>query len=248
MPDRREVVAVDVPAPTDVVWQALRDPREIRRWYGWERDGLDAEIRRVFAEEPTVAEVGAVTGPGGTTRSLSWRHGHRLTVAPAGADGQHTRVTLTRPAEADVWFDGMYDEADEAWTGSLQQLRFALGLHPGEDRTTFTALGMDAGPHGRRLVDRVGLGTVRGVHLGGYVEARRPDGSLLGGVVWHRTAHQVGVVLHGLVRTLLVVTEVPAGHHPPHGVVSAVLSVYGGDEATLAETGRRWRAWWSLPD
>ncbi len=247
MLDRREVVAVDVPAPTDVVWQALRDPREIRRWYGWERDGLDAEIRRVFTEEPTVAEVGAGTEPGGTTRSLSWRHGNRLTVAPVGTDGQHTRVTLTRPAEADVWFEGMYDEADEAWTGSLQQLRFALSQHPGEDRTTFTALGMDAGPHDRRLVDRAGLGTVRGAHLGGYVEARRPDGSLLGGVVWHRTAHQVGVVLHGLVRALLVVTEVPAGHHPPHGVVSAVLSVYGSDEATLAETGRRWRAWWSLP-
>ena len=36
-----------LPRPVDAVWLAFRDPALIRRWYGWEFDGLDEEIRTI---------------------------------------------------------------------------------------------------------------------------------------------------------------------------------------------------------
>ena len=47
--ERREVVAVDVHAPVATVWEHLRDPRLVRRWFGWDHDALDAEIQEIFA-------------------------------------------------------------------------------------------------------------------------------------------------------------------------------------------------------
>lgn len=34
------LVEVTVPARADVVWAALRDPRKIEQWFGWDADGL----------------------------------------------------------------------------------------------------------------------------------------------------------------------------------------------------------------
>ncbi len=39
-----------VRAPVERVWQALRDPAEIRRWHGWNEPGLDAEIQFIFVD------------------------------------------------------------------------------------------------------------------------------------------------------------------------------------------------------
>ena len=38
------VVEVTVAASPDLVWEALREPEQIRRWFGWEYEGLDGEI------------------------------------------------------------------------------------------------------------------------------------------------------------------------------------------------------------
>ena len=35
---------VVIAAPADTVWRALRDRTEIRRWFGWDYDGIDDEI------------------------------------------------------------------------------------------------------------------------------------------------------------------------------------------------------------
>ena len=32
---------ITLPAPMDTVWTAFRDPAAIRRWFGWDYDGLD---------------------------------------------------------------------------------------------------------------------------------------------------------------------------------------------------------------
>ena len=46
-PFRIEVV---VEAARDRVWPALTDPVEIRRWFGWDYEGLDAEVGYIFVD------------------------------------------------------------------------------------------------------------------------------------------------------------------------------------------------------
>lgn len=202
--------------------------------------------------------------PTGLVRTLTWKGGDILTISPAPADTstvrharhahepahgpERTHLTLTRRSHERVGpYDGVHDEVDEEWIACAQQLRFAVELHPGEDRHTLRATGLDAGPLNNRLLDRIGMHGLRGVPLGAHVEVHRPDGTLLGGTIWHKTAHQVGIHLHGLTESLLIVHTTPAASHPPHGLVAAVLSVYGVDDALLAEIERRWAGWWGQP-
>jgi uncharacterized protein YndB with AHSA1/START domain len=44
------IAEVEVAAPADAVWRALREPAEIRRWFGWDYEGLDEEIRQIFVD------------------------------------------------------------------------------------------------------------------------------------------------------------------------------------------------------
>src|SRR4051794_1535746 len=46
-------VAVD--APRDEVWRALTEVEQIRHWFGWEYDGLDAEIKLYFVDHATLS-------------------------------------------------------------------------------------------------------------------------------------------------------------------------------------------------
>ena len=113
------IVELEIAAPVDAVWRALRDPAEIRRWFGWDYDGLEDEIRFIFEEASTADDEAHVLdgGPGGTI-SLEAR-------------GDRTVVRVTRPAPDDV-----YDEVNEGWLTFIQQLRFYLERHPGQERRT----------------------------------------------------------------------------------------------------------------
>jgi uncharacterized protein YndB with AHSA1/START domain len=122
------IFEVVVGAPVDAVWRALREPSEIRRWFGWDYDaqgGLDAEIDVIFQRQATPDDAEHVLdcGDGGVI-SLEQR-------------GEETVVRLTRaaPAGADGW-DGIYDEVNEGWLTFFQQLRFYLERHAGQERTT----------------------------------------------------------------------------------------------------------------
>ena len=48
MTNDRLLIEITVPAPVDVVWRALREPDIVRRWFGWEYDGLTAEVQHIF--------------------------------------------------------------------------------------------------------------------------------------------------------------------------------------------------------
>lgn len=240
--DHRQIVSLDIAADAAIVWEHLRDPAKIRRWFGWDYDGLDAEIHEIFAREARVAETSAVGSPVGLVRSLSWKHGDLITVTAAGEGRSH--LSIERRHDGLHPYDGVRDELDEGWVAFAQQLRFALERHPGEGRRTLRGEHLDAGPTHDRLLDRAGLHGVRGIPVGAHVEARRPDGSPLGGTLWHRTEYQIGIQLHGLTESLLVIEETPAASRPPHGLVSTTLSVYGVDDALFAEIERRWSTWW----
>ena len=118
------IVEIEIAAPVDTVWRALREPAEIRRWFGWEYEGLDEEIRFIFVQEAKADEA---------TRT-SRRRARAATIALEDR-GDRTVVRVTRAAPAGSW-DGIYDEVNEGWMTFFQQLRFYLERHPGQERRT----------------------------------------------------------------------------------------------------------------
>ena len=51
------LVEVTVPAPADAVWAALRDPKQITNWFGWDTDGLKDEIDFIFVTHAEADEA-----------------------------------------------------------------------------------------------------------------------------------------------------------------------------------------------
>jgi hypothetical protein len=118
---RTLIVETTIAAPLETVWRALRDPAEIRRWHGWEYDGLDEEIDAIYVSGATASDEDG-------TIDLS-EVGTRFAV-----ERQEDR-TLVRVTKAAPGGDG-FDEIDEGWITFFNQLRFYLERHPGEDRRT----------------------------------------------------------------------------------------------------------------
>jgi hypothetical protein len=117
-------VSVTVEAPQEAVWRALTDPQEIIRWFGWEYDGIVAEIQQIFVDEVTSFPPDRI--------ALGWEQTIELL-----ADGSSTTVRVMRPGPmADAPSDDLYDEMIRGWHGFLLQLRHYLERHPGEARRT----------------------------------------------------------------------------------------------------------------
>ena len=134
---KRFRVEVAVAAPHEAVWRALTEPEEIRRWFGWDYDGLDEEIRYIFVDHAR---------PVGRER-LEFAEGDDRQAIELEPDGPRTRVRALRhgvPDDDDMRGDRL-DELEEGWRTFLEQLRHQLERHPGEDRRTFRFSG-DAVP------------------------------------------------------------------------------------------------------
>lgn len=58
------LIEVELPAPGEEVWAHLRDPGLIRRWFGWEYEGLEGEIEFIFLGPPPEALAGMPEGAG----------------------------------------------------------------------------------------------------------------------------------------------------------------------------------------
>jgi hypothetical protein len=241
--ERREILSLEIPADLATVWAHLRDPALARRWYGTGGPGSDEEIRRELIDG---ADEGRFIEQDAATHTLTWPNHDVLAVSAAAHEPRHTHLVVTRPSH-DAYgrgYDGVLDERDERWLADLHQLQFALRVHPGHERRTLASKDLDAGPRQARLLDKAGLHGVRGVPVGGHVQARRPDGTLLGGTLLYKTENQLGLHLHGITESLMILRETPAGSRPPNGTVSPVLSVYGVDDETFAQVESRWDAWW----
>lgn len=226
------IVEVTLPAPVDAVWRALRDPAELRRWFGWDHDDLDEEIRYIFDETVDASEDDG---------TLAWGHGDRFTLE---ARGGQTILRVTRPAPAaHVSWDDVYDEITEGWITFVQQLRFALARHPGEERRTVFLGGSAARDGAARLPALLAL-TDAALVPGERYATTAVTGEHLTGEVWHRAPHQIGVTVDQYGDGLLVATHYGASSRPPHGGADIVITTYGLDAAALADVERRWRAWW----
>jgi uncharacterized protein YndB with AHSA1/START domain len=125
---KRFRVEVAVDAPHDAVWRALTEPEEIRRWFGWDYDGLDEEIRFIFVQHAT--HVG--------NERIDFAEGDDRQAIELEPDGPRIRVRALRqgePDEEDLRGDRL-DGMEEGWRTFLEQLRHQLELHPGADRRT----------------------------------------------------------------------------------------------------------------
>jgi hypothetical protein len=119
------VLEVLIAAPRDVVRPWLTDPELIRRWHGWDYDGLREEIRTIYVDG---AHADAETGD---LRLDS----HDVFRVEEHEDG--TCLRLTRPPRGlDPDHDEWYPQLTEGWISFLAQLRFAVEEQPHQERRT----------------------------------------------------------------------------------------------------------------
>jgi uncharacterized protein YndB with AHSA1/START domain len=178
----RAVVEVTVAAPAAAVWRALRDPAEIRRWFGWEYDGLEAEIEAIFLPA-TASEADGTLDTGGG----------RFELAPRG-ESTIVRVVMEDTGEEAV---------EQGWITFAQQLRFALERHPGQDRDTVYLSGDPGAP--------LGLDGLADLAAGERYATTTATGEELTGAVWFRSEHQLGLTVDAWGDGLLAVSTAPGG-------------------------------------
>jgi uncharacterized protein YndB with AHSA1/START domain len=160
------VAELTLPAQPDAAWRHLREPELIRRWFGWDYDGLGHEIDVIFFQEASVDDRG---------RALEWgdglQDGDRLELTDLGAE-TGLRITRGVPAEG-------YDDIAEGWLTFAHQLRFALARPDAGDRRTVHLSGGSPGAAERALA-LGGERWYRGEHQAGVLV----DGGLL--CVWEK--------------------------------------------------------------
>jgi len=234
------VIEVTVAAPVAAVWPHLRDKQLIRRWHGWEMDGLDEEIDVIYLDTVTVDDeahvlTGTFPGPDGPVDA------DRFEAVADGPD--RTIVRITRgPLGIDATWDGMYDDVTHGWISFLAQLRFAVEQHLGEDRQT-VFVGAFGGPLPRAL-DLLGLDETA-LAAGDSVQIAAADAPPVGGTVWFSAEGQVGVTVPEYGPGLVLVADKP-GAEPGAATSSMVIvTTYGLPAAEHQRVGRDWTQWWS---
>jgi hypothetical protein len=212
---------VEIDATPEAVWSALRDRAQLRRWHGWHAESLDEEIELIY--HTRAVEEGHV---------LTLGSGDTFTVI--GKDGR-TLVRMVRaPRGSNPEWDAYYEDINEGWTTFLQQLRFSLERHPGEDRLT-VFLNRDGS------AEKVGevFALVDGLAPGAPYDVTTAAGEQLTGEVWFRSPHQVGLTVAGWGDGLLVAGAVPVTAQHPEGGEMLVLT--GFDAVAFAEAEKRWQ-------
>jgi hypothetical protein len=226
MSEGHVIVEMEIAAPWAVVWQALRDPRTIRQWFGWEAASLDEEIKFIFIDGATVDEAA------GSIAFGEWQ-GNTDRIEIIDTDGSTSlRMVRTGPAPAAGW-GAAYDDVYEGWITFFQQLRFHLELHRSDERRTLW-FSSDTGPGTIEAVGLIGVG-----EAGSRYERELSPGDRVSGDVWHWSRHQLGVLVEQWSGGLIVVADRTGGGG------TALLTVYGLSDAEFEALGNRWRTWWA---
>ena len=237
-------LSVTVPASADAVWHALRDPDEIRAWFGWEYPGLEDEIAMIFhGDRPPGTELpeGIDTAIEVDDAARTLRTGPHLVEVLADGDGAVVRMTRVIDVSGQGWefFHTEIDAIEEGWITFFHTLAFAVGHHPGERRRT--AFGMGLLP-GADPLATLGL-AVPEAAVGEAYTADLATGDALAGTVVFRSAHQVGLTVDAWGDGLLVAAAVPGG--TAEGTPAMVIaSTYGLEGDAVAALEARWSAWW----
>ena len=227
MTEHRDVaVEVTIAAPIETVWRALRDRDDLRRWHGWEDPTLDEEIEIIYFNESREEN------PDGPDRRLVC--GGSIFELESRGPSTVVRVVMAEPPESDAWH-GWYEDIRHGWHTFVQQLRFFVERHRGQDRRTVLLSGVPLDTAQPELPTLLGLDRVGAA--GQAYTVSLPTGEEVTGTVWFRSEHQLAVTVDSWHDGLLVVTD----RRRPAG---AILSTYGLDEAAVAALTDRWTAWW----
>ena len=228
----RVLVEVTIAAPADTVWNALRDPDQIRRWFGWDAATLADEITYIFVDHAEADDA---------TRTLVFKGvDDRFEVVTR--DGQ-TVLRVIRSVAADAGWDDVYEDMTEGWISFVEQLRLYLEHHAGAERRTLYLSGA-AGEGGTPPSQALGLGGLRALADGAAYGPVELADETIGGQVHHRTTFQVGLTVPAWGDGLLIVTDQPPSERAPHGGGSLILTTFGLNEAAFADLEARWSAWW----
>lgn len=226
---------MSLPRPVDAVWLAFRDPAIVRRWHGWQFDGLDEEIASIYTEHAVVDQKAGTLHLGG----------HLFTLTPQGAQ-THLHVTRKPPvttAGDDIDWDRQYADIEEGWISFLQQFRFMLARHLQHTRRTFFRAGSARSAMVVPCGDLLGLSDASATPAGEPYLTDLGPGDHAEGEVWFRTGLQLGVTVDAWGDGLLIVTHSPSAAEP-FADASVILTTYGLDDDAFADLERRWATWW----
>lgn len=225
-----------LPRPVEAVWLTFRDPELVKRWFGWEHDGLDEEIKSIFVSDAVVDRENHTIHMGGHLFSFSARE----------AD-THLQVSRKPPAlgaNAGVNWVEDYDDIEEGWIAFLQQCRFALARHPQQRRRTIWRAGAARSAVPMPLGDLLGLADAFRTPAGERYVGEVGPGDRLEGEVWYRTGLQLGVTVDAWGEGLLILTHSPSSKEP-FELASVTLTTYGMDGEVFADLERRWGKWFA---
>lgn len=220
------IVEVTIAAPKDVVWKALRDPVQLRQWFGWDTPSLGEEIQFIFVDGTVVDEAAGTMGFG------EWE-GNTDRIEVFERDGRTVvRMVRSGPVPAAGW-GAIYDDVYEGWITFLQQLRFYLEMHRGDTRRTLW-FSSKTGPGAIEAVGLIGVGQV-----GSHFARELSPGDQVSGEVWHWSKHQLGVLVSEWSGGLIVAADRTGGGG------TALLTVYGLSDVEFGALETRWTTWWS---
>lgn len=230
----RVLVEILVAAPIETVWKAVREPQEMRRWFGWDYPNLGADLEMMFAGLKTVIVNDA-------ERTLA-DEPDRFTFEAVGAQ-TIVRVIRSAPVTDETW-TGIYSEVMEGWLTFFQQLKFVLERHPGADRRTLYLNGRAASGATPQPAEALGLGPLSIIPVGERYSVKTATGETLEGTVWHRGPHQLGLTVDGYGDGMVVVSARPKTAKSLYGGGNVIVMTYGLDDANYAEVRERWAKWW----
>jgi hypothetical protein len=233
---RQVVVDITIAAPIESVWEALRDPKLIETWFGWDAPSLAEEIKFIFLDHATPDAGRRVVQFGeweGTSDAIE------LTETGAG-----TRLRLMRSGGAPLDWDGVYEDIREGWVNFFQQLRLALELHPGEVRRTIYLSGA-AKPGVGEPSAELGLGQAKDYTAGRPYATQLAMGLNARGLVWYRTHFQTALLVEQFGNGLIVVSDMGVSPSRPNGGGSVLITTYGLSAEQFVALETQWTAWWS---
>jgi uncharacterized protein YndB with AHSA1/START domain len=232
---RQVVVDITIAAPIDSVWEALRDPKLIETWFGWDAPSLEEEIKFIFLDHATpdvdrrVVQFGEWEGSSDAIE---------LTETGGG-----TRLRLMRSGGAPLDWDGIYEDIREGWVNFFQQLRLALELHEGEERRTIYLSGA-AKPGVGEPSAALGLNPIASYRAGQPYQAALAPGLNARGLVWYTTHYQTALVVEQFGNGLIVVSDMGVSPKRPHGGGSVLITTYGLSAGEFEALEARWKGWW----
>lgn len=207
-----------IKASIKAVWDALRQKQKLAQWFGWDYEGLGAEINDIYFTN--VREEGEGDP---VRRSLTVNGGDTFILI---ARGGGTELHLVRRPLDGTAEDNYYDTITEGWISFVEQLRFMLEYKPEDMRTTIVThqqLDKDI------ILGQWGLPNPQeGQNFKGHLEGVEVSGS-----VRFRTPQQIGLLVDGWGPGLLIVQ---------FSENMQLLTTYELEDETFRKLAEKWGA------